>query len=332
MTKNEIKVNDLSKETKVSMKKRIIGGVVALAIILPSILLGDWFFFALSLVITFIAMFEIVDCGKRQYSIWLYIIAILLGFLCVYWPVFKALFTGDFDSGSWHIYLYFDKIYISLAIVLIGIILLFLMVILKENFTVRDACFLFTFILIIALGIQSIIYIRFIPISHAVNPQYDILANLKSSTLFIYVAIGTFFTDIGAYFIGVFFGKRKINERISPKKTYEGFIGGLIISAIVSSTFGLVLSAVGLPMLEGIFDIDHWWNIVCLSLIMPFVATLGDFVFSSIKRSYQIKDFGNVIPGHGGILDRLDSLIFVFFSAAVYTCIAVGISSGDIFL
>lgn len=325
MKKNKITPNNLSKEMKTSMKTRIIGAIIGVLILAPAVLFGDWLFFIALAVIVFIANFEVVDCGKRQYSKSLYVVTIFLGYLLVYWPLFRAFLNGEHSFESWHAYIYFDTLYLSLLVLLVGIIMLFCMVILDKNFSVRDACFLFTFTIIINLGLQSLLFIRYAPLSSNINNEFDSIQRaFNSSTLFAYCALGTFATDIGAYFVGVFFGKHKINERISPKKTYEGFFGGIVISALLTMAFAFIFALCGYPILEGVFDIEHWYNIVSLSIIMPFVGTLGDFIFSSVKRHYNIKDFGNVIPGHGGILDRLDSLIFVFLTSAIYTAIAFG--------
>ena len=125
-------------------------------------------------------------------------------------------------------------------------------------------------------------------------------------------------TDIGAYFIGVFFGKHKMNPRISPKKTWEGFVGGIVISSFFSFGAAMILCVCKHPLVSGLLDLQHWYLILALSLILPFVATLGDFVFSSAKRHFEIKDFGNIMPGHGGVLDRLDSVIFTMITTAVF--------------
>jgi CDP-diglyceride synthetase len=101
-------------------------------------------------------------------------------------------------------------------------------------------------------------------------------------------------TDIGAYFIGVFFGKHKMNPRISPKKTWEGFVGGIVISLVFSLGFALILSVCKHPLVYGILDLEHWYLILALSFIIPLVSTLGDFVFSCAKRHFEIKDFGEV--------------------------------------
>ena len=153
---------------------------------------------------------------------------------------------------------------------------------------------------------------------------FNVYENFRSSLLFVYIIFMTFATDIGAYFVGIFFGRHKINERISPKKTWEGFLGGIIVSFIISSSVGLILSACNVPILEGVLDLQHWYWILVFSLATPLFATLGDFVFSSFKRTYNIKDFGNIMPGHGGVLDRLDSVIFAFIAAAIFICIVSG--------
>ena len=105
--------------------------------------------------------------------------------------------------------------------------------------------------------------------------------------------------DAFAYFVGRAIGKHKLNERISPKKTIEGSIGGWIcafISAIIFWKFFMPAEHLMLAILTGIF--------------VPLFGQLGDLTFSAIKRVYGLKDYSNLLPGHGGILDRVDSLLF----------------------
>ena len=104
-------------------------------------------------------------------------------------------------------------------------------------------------------------------------------------------------SDTGAYFTGIRFGKRKLFERHSPKKSWEGAIGG----AITAVAFATLISrySTGLSM----------WQWITVSLIVVIAGTYGDLVESMFKRSMQIKDSGSMIPGHGGFLDRFDSLI-----------------------
>jgi len=110
--------------------------------------------------------------------------------------------------------------------------------------------------------------------------------------------------DTFAYLIGKNFGKRKLFEKVSPKKTIEGFIGGMI--------FGII-SALIITYTTSSLSILHW---IVLSIIISIFGTIGDLVASKFKREANIKDSSNLIPGHGGFLDRLDSLIFV--SSFVY--------------
>ena len=107
-----------------------------------------------------------------------------------------------------------------------------------------------------------------------------------------------------------------MNERISPKKTWEGFAGGVVVSALLSFTFAFVMAKINYPLLP-ILDINHVYNIVIISLIIPLTSNIGDFIFSSIKRNYGIKDFGTVLKGHGGVLDRLDSILVTSLIVAI---------------
>jgi phosphatidate cytidylyltransferase len=106
--------------------------------------------------------------------------------------------------------------------------------------------------------------------------------------------------DTGAYLSGVSFGKHKLMERISPKKTWEGFIGGLILAAIVAWLLSGWL---------GVVDKSHW---VVIAIIISIAGTYGDLVESMLKRSTGVKDSGTIMPGHGGFLDRFDSAIISF--------------------
>lgn len=110
--------------------------------------------------------------------------------------------------------------------------------------------------------------------------------------------------DVGAYFAGVFFGKHKMCPNISPKKTIEGAVGGFIFNVLVMVACGLAFSAYSQTQV-------HYLPLVLIGAIGWGYSVLGDLSFSLIKRSCHIKDFSHLIPGHGGILDRFDSVIFV---------------------
>ena len=115
---------------------------------------------------------------------------------------------------------------------------------------------------------------------------------------------GGFLSDAFAYFVGIRFGKHKLCPNISPKKSIEGAIGGLVGTAIVFLIYAVVLNN------YYNFDIQYF-QIILFGLVASLFAQIGDLVASSIKRFVGEKDFGSCFPGHGGVLDRIDSVLFV---------------------
>ncbi|AME14613.1 phosphatidate cytidylyltransferase [Mycoplasma mycoides subsp. mycoides] len=142
-----------------------------------------------------------------------------------------------------------------------------------------------------------------------------------SSIIWIWATI--ILTDSFAYLFGIRFGKHKLAPTISPKKTWEGAIGGFFSSVIINLIW--VLTIFFIPWTKsfapfiGMYDLllkdDNLMLItyIFLTVLVSLFTQFGDLIFSYIKRSIDIKDFSNLIPGHGGILDRLDSFYFVFF-------------------
>lgn len=112
-----------------------------------------------------------------------------------------------------------------------------------------------------------------------------------------------FSSDTGAYFVGTFLGKNKLVPHISPKKTVEGAVGGVIAGGVFALLFGLILKSAGFGV--------HLLSLTVFGLVGSVVAQLGDLTFSAFKRQYSIKDYGNILPGHGGVLDRFDSIYYL---------------------
>ena len=113
-----------------------------------------------------------------------------------------------------------------------------------------------------------------------------------------------FASDTGAYFAGSFFGKHKLAPVISPKKTVEGMVGGTVFTVLCMAVYGLIMEF-------GFHRVVHYPAALVYGLIGSVSAVFGDLCFSAVKRQTGIKDYGNLFPGHGGILDRFDSMMIV---------------------
>ena len=318
--------NEISSSAKKSLLARILTGLVLAIVCVPCLVLGDWFFFGLIVVVTFFAAYEIAKVTnlKGLIKILIYFVTIIFTLSIIFYAVYKnnaellqniggkAFSRPDFLTNA------FSDIYLSVMLITFMAAVYFLISFACEPFSIAYVFYFISMILVLAIGIQSLLFLRY-------SPAYFFGKALKedeksilytngflygqSMFLLLYVVLGTITNDIGAYFVGLLFGKHKMNERISPKKTWEGFIGGVVFSIVFSTTFALICAAVGKPILP-IFDLSHLYFVIIISILIPLIADVGDFVFSSVKRTFGVKDFSNLLPGHGGILDRIDSLIF----------------------
>lgn len=154
----------------------------------------------------------------------------------------------------------------------------------QKKYNIYDAFYLLGIVMLIGISFRNLIILR-----------------EKSLMILLYLFIIAAVTDTYAYFGGSLIGKKKLMPSISPKKTWEGSITGTIFGTLVASLFYYIViggELSGLPLLT-------------ITLLLSILGQIGDLFFSSIKRYYKIKDFSNIMPGHGGVLDRLDSIIFI---------------------
>lgn len=177
-----------------------------------------------------------------------------------------------------YLVLVFKLSYILLLVVPIVILVIY---VLDKKLVLKDVLFSFfhnSFVFAVAYSIFQI---------YNLNPLY-----------IFFIALCTFGSDTGGFFAGKYFGKHKLAPILSPKKTIEGAIGGWILGAVSSILYAVfVLNQVHI-------------RFILASLLLPVFSQVGDLVFSKFKRELGLKDFSNLLPGHGGILDRIDSLSF----------------------
>ncbi len=257
--------------------KRTLSGALFVALIIGSILLSQASFFVVFAIINGWAVYEFHQITNLQTNVsvnkWAAVGAAILLFSCSY--IYKS---GLIPFPVYWIY--------GAYIMLVFIAELFYQ---KEN-PIHNWAYLLLGQAYIALPFSLLIHITFIQ-----NFQPLILLAVFGS---IWV------NDTGAYLIGVSLGKHRLFERISPKKSWEGFFGGAFFALISGYVFSIFIPQLSLL------------NWLLFSEIIVVFGTLGDLTESMLKRTLKVKDSGDVIPGHGGLLDRFDSMLFA--APAIY--------------
>ncbi|GHE29522.1 phosphatidate cytidylyltransferase [Sphingobacterium griseoflavum] len=267
------------------MKTRAITGFFFIGVLIAAVLLGPFVFipfFALLGVYSVYEFYKMVQAMDIRPLVWTAIACATIGFLLL-----GAVLVGFFPEGS--------LLWLFSAAFLLYITALFRQsttAIQDLSYTLFGLCYAaIPFGIFICLGFLEGSYDPYIPLGFLILLWTN---------------------DTGAYLAGKSFGRRKLFERISPNKTWEGFVGGMLLAVVVSFNLGRY------------FDALSNWQWLTLALIIGTFGTLGDLVESMLKRNTGMKDSGSLLPGHGGLLDRFDGLlmaaplVYIFLKTFVF--------------
>lgn len=258
--------------------QRTISGAVLIILIVASILWNKYLFGIVFAVITALAIFEFHRLTNQQKGVCVNPTVAIIGAL--------LLFASSFlyASGILPTIVYLTYLFFAVVVFIAELYR-------KKEQPIHNWAYFFLGQFFVALPFSLLNFILFVP-------SYQPIVLLA-----VFVTIWV--NDTGAYLVGMTFGKHRLFERISPKKSWEGFVGGAVFALISGYVFSLFIPEISL--LE--------WFI--FSEIIVVFGTFGDLTESLLKRTLNVKDSGNIIPGHGGILDRFDSMLL----AAPIICI-----------
>lgn len=261
------------------MKQRIITAVVAFFVLLPVLIFSDTFIFPLGLAVcAVLSVWEMFACVGLK-NAWLfiapmYVLGAAFPFLIRYLPDRDLLAP------------------IAICAAVVWTLYAFTVLIFSHGKYPLEAVFVASFSLFyIFIGFNAILFI------HDCEPG--------GKYLYYICFLGAWITDIFAYFCGRAFGKHKLIPDVSPKKTVEGSIGGTVFCILVMVIFGFVVEKL-VPEISANLLI-----FAVAGVLIAVVSQIGDLSMSVIKRKYGVKDYGFIFPGHGGVLDRFDSVIAV---------------------
>lgn len=264
------------------MKKRLISYIIGLLILIPLLIIGGVLYKVAAIALGIIGVYELIKAKSKSKEVPLLIKII---------TIFNFVFIMLINFGNEFV-LNIDYKYLILTPLMLFIPLIFYHD--EKKYSIEDATFFSGFSIFLTLAFSVLMMIR----------EYNVY-------YLVFLLLVTIASDTFAYIIGSLIGKHKMSPTISPNKSIEGFVGGLVFGTFITASIYYV-------------TFDYSGNVFVLILfimLLSIMSTLGDLLFSFIKRHFDIKDFGNIMPGHGGVLDRLDSLLFVLLTF----CLIVGI-------
>ena len=255
------------------MKTRVIAGVsMAVGLMVLGLAAPKWMAALLWACLMAIAAYELLYCTDLVREPRVVAYAAVAAFGCAWWSYFGAVF-------AWGL----------LGIIIFMMLLFWEMMRSHVQFTFQKMTMTFMAGMVVPFMLCSIVRIHGMIIG-----RYMVLVPFIAAVL----------NDTGGYFAGMFFGRHKLAPVISPKKTVEGAVGGVLLAML-----GMVIYAAILDLLFK-FHVNYGYALI-YGLVGPLCGMFGDLCFSVIKRQTGIKDYGNLIPGHGGVLDRFDSMVVV---------------------
>ena len=287
------------------MKQRVITAILMAIVFIPFYFLGGWFITFLFSILSYIAMYELITMYQSKKNI---------PNVCKYIiPLFSSIIVlfSSFATAE-------DIIYV----LLVELMFLLILPIFNKKIEMKDVIFFIFGIIYSGIGFAIIVTVRNIEMLYQ-DASIRLFDGLNiyavGLILFIFVLLSTMLTDIAAYQFGIKFGKHKLCPSISPKKSIEGSIAGTIAGALGGTLFMVILqftlskeyaNAIKLFKIDNIYL--YALAIFGVALLLSIAGQLGDLIASKIKREYNIKDYGKIFPGHGGVLDRFDSSIYSF--------------------
>ena len=263
------------------MKTRIITAVVATLILLPVLIFADYPVLPIALsLVSLIAVFEMLRCIGLHRA---WVISVPLYLLALALPICIRLLSRA------------ELVKVAFAAIVCLLFYFFAILLFSHGkYKLADLSVCFMTVLYILIGFNAILYVH----DHVYGGEY----------VYLIAFIGAWITDIFAYFCGMLFGrggKHKLIPDVSPKKTVEGSIGGIVFCILSMMLYGWIVSKIE-PSLDANVAV-----FAVAGLLISIVSQIGDLCMSLIKRTYGIKDYGKLFPGHGGMLDRFDSVIAV---------------------
>lgn len=254
------------------MLKRILSAIVMLIIFVPLLIAGGRPFSIAVGVLALLACKEMIDLKKSHSKIPNGIV--LASMFALLFLVFYEYESRALSYGISHR---------VLIIMLVTFLVPTLFSYKTGEYETKDAFYMLGVVIFLGITFNSVIILRNIDLNHL-----------------LYLFSIAVCTDTFAFFVGSLLGRHKLAPRVSPNKSWEGFFGGALMGTIIPTIFYYYF-----------ISATNIWGVLFMSFLISILAQVGDLLFSKIKRENEIKDYSNLIPGHGGVLDRLDSSIFV---------------------